>query len=137
MQSAQVERDQAQKQLLLITAQEKKDEEMINLKLRETNKELEKDHKVKEFIQQKLQLQSELLQSYEDARLEEEQKVEVNRRRNQNYEEWREQTKIVNEKEMKEYQKVIDRVVSQIEGKQLKQYTQDESGLKLKLQDQI
>ena len=108
MQSAQVERDQAQKQLLLITAQEKKDEEMINLKLRETNKELEKDHKVKEFIQQKLQLQSELLQSYEDARLEEEQKVEVNRRRNQNYEEWREQTKIVNEKEMKEYQKVID-----------------------------
>lgn len=137
MQSAQVERDQAQKQLLLITAQEKKDEEMINLKLRETNKELEKDHKVKEFIQQKLQLQSELLQSYEDARLEEEQKVEVNRRRNQNYEEWREQTKIVNEKEMKDYQKVIDRVVSQIEGKQLKQYTQDESGLKLKLQDQI
>ena len=137
MQSAQVERDQAQKQLLLITAQEKKDEEMINLKLRETNKELEKDHKVKEFIQQKLQLQSELLQSYEDARLEEEQKVEVNRRRNQNYEEWREQTKIVNEKEMKEYQKVIDRVVSQIEGKQLKQYTQDESGQKLKLQDQI
>ena len=137
MQSAQVERDQAQKQLLLITAQEKKDEEMINLKLRETNKELEKDHKVKEFIQQKLQLQSELLQSYEDARLEEEQKVEVNRRRNQNYEEWREQTKIVNEKEMKEYQKVIDRVVSHIEGKQLKQYTQDESGLKLKLQDQI
>ena len=110
---------------------------MIKLKLRETNKELEKDRKVKEFIQQKLQLQSELLKSYEDARLEEEQKVEVNRRRNQNYEEWREQTKIVNEKEMKEYQKVIDRVVSQIEGKQLKQYTQDESGLKLKLQDQI
>jgi len=90
---------------------------MINQKLRETNKELEKDRKVKEFIQQKLQLQSDLLQSYEDARLEEEQKVEMNRRRNQNYEEWREQTKIVNEKEMKEYQKVIDRVVSQIEGK--------------------
>ena len=56
----------------------------------------------------------------------------MNRRKNQHYEEWREKTKIVSDREMKEFQKVIDNVIGQIEGKQHKQYSLDESGQKLK-----
>ena len=38
---------------------------------------------------------------------------------------------------MKEYQKVIDTVVSQIEGRNHKQYNLDESGQKQKFEDQL
>lgn len=44
-----------------------------------------------------------MLQSYDEARKEEENKVEMIRRKNKHYEEWREKTKIVGDKERKEF----------------------------------
>jgi hypothetical protein len=76
---------------------------MIKKKLLEHNEKLEKDKKIKEFVKKKLVIQNELLKTYEMARMEEERKVDGNRHRNQRYQEWKDNTKIVSSSEMKEY----------------------------------
>jgi hypothetical protein len=63
-------------------------------------------------LKKKLVVQEELYKTYELARKEEERKVENNRHKTKHYEEWKDSTKIVSMKEMKEFQKVVDIVIS-------------------------
>lgn len=88
MENAQVERDQAQQNLIRITDQEKKDEEMIGRKLQEHKENFEKDKRIKDFIKKKLVVQNELLKTYKMARIEEEKKLESTKLKNQSYQEW-------------------------------------------------
>lgn len=120
-----------------MTDQEKKDEEQIHHRLLQNNEKLEKDRKIKSYMHKKLAVQAELLKTYELARVEEEKKVESSRRKIQQYQDWDKKTEIVGPKQQREYQEVIDKIVREIEGGQLRKYNPDESGQKDKIKDQM